>query len=240
MFLFPAVDIKDGECVRLLRGDMEQATVFSNDPAGQAKLFESEGAEWIHVVDLNGAFAGEPVNIEAVRGIINNINIPVQLGGGIRDIDTIEAWLEEGVSRIILGTIAQKKPELVKEACQRFPGKIAVGIDAKDGKVAIEGWAEKTDISALELALKFEDAGASCIIYTNVNHDGIMEGPDLQGIRDLAEAISTPVIASGGISSLEDLEALKTLEPYGVIGAVAGRAIYDGAISIKDAVAVLK
>ncbi len=240
MILFPAIDLKDNQCVRLVHGYMDQATVFSDSPADQAKLFESQGAEWIHVVDLNGAFEGKPVNAEAVKSILAAVNVPVELGGGIRNLDTIRQWIELGVSRVILGTIALRDPALVKEACALFPNKIAVGIDARDGMVAVEGWAEKSNVTAKELALKFEDAGVSCIIYTNVNHDGAMQGPDVEGTRSLAESLTTPVIASGGVSSLDDLRALKKHEASGICGVISGRAIYDDAIDVKEAIAVLK
>lgn len=240
MILFPAIDLKDNQCVRLVHGYMDQATVFSNSPADQAKLFEAQGAEWIHVVDLNGAFEGKPVNADAVKSILAAVNIPVQLGGGIRNLETIRQWVELGVSRVILGTIALRKPDLVKEACQLFPGKIAVGIDARDGMVAVEGWAEKSNMTARDLAEKFENAGVSCIIYTNVNHDGAMKGPDVNGTKKLAEHLTTPIIASGGVSSLDDLRALKAHEESGICGVISGRAIYDEAIDIKEAIAVLK
>ncbi len=239
MIIYPAIDLKDGKCVRLVHGYMDQATVFSHSPADQAKLFESQGAEWIHVVDLNGAFAGKPVNMEAVQSILEAVSVPIQLGGGIRDMQTIDSWIEAGVQRVILGTVALRDPDLVRHACKKYPGQIAVGIDARDGVVAVEGWAEKSELTALELALKFEDAGVACIIFTNVNHDGAMGGVDLEGTKSLAEAISTPVIASGGVSSIEDLIALKEAAPSGISGAISGRAIYDGAIDLKKAIEVL-
>lgn len=239
MILYPAIDLKDGQCVRLLRGEMDKATVFSDSPADQAKLFESEGAKWIHVVDLNGAFEGKPVNIDAVKSIIAAVNIPIQLGGGIRDIETIRSWIDAGVKRVVLGTVALKNPDLVKQACKEFPGQISVGIDAKDGVVAVEGWAEKSELTALELALKFEDAGVATIIFTNVNNDGMMQGPDIDETKSLAENISTPVIASGGVSSIEDLSSLKEIESFGVEGAISGRAIYEGKINIKEAVSLM-
>jgi len=239
MILYPAIDLKDGECVRLLRGDMDKATVFSRNPAKQAKEFEKQGAEWIHVVDLNGAFEGEPVNKSAVESILKAVKIPIQLGGGIRDISIIKTWIKAGVSRVILGTVAVVNPELVKDACDKFPGKIAVGIDAKGGMVATEGWATQSKMSAHELALKFEDAGVSHIIYTDIERDGAMEGPDIEGTRALARKISTPIIASGGIASIQDLKLIKQLEEYGVSGAISGRAIYDGKIKIKEALEIL-
>lgn len=239
MLLFPAIDLKDNQCVRLVHGHMDQATVFSDSPANQAKLFVEQGAQYLHVVDLNGAFEGKPVNAGAVESILKAVDIPVQLGGGIRDMATIEHWLSLGVSRVILGTIALRNPQLVKEACKKFPGQIAVGIDARDGVVAVEGWAEKSDLTAQELALKFEDAGVSCIIYTNVNLDGAMQGPDIEGTKALAEALSTPVIASGGVSSLDDLRNVSSLKDSGVIGAISGRAIYDNAFTIAEGTAAL-
>jgi len=239
MILYPAIDLKDNQCVRLVHGYMDQATVFSDSPADQAKIFESEGAKWIHVVDLNGAFEGKPVNMESVKAILEVVNIPIQLGGGIRNMETIDNWIEAGVSKVILGTIALRDPELVKGACKKYPNQIAVGIDARDGLVAVEGWAEKSELTALELALKFEDAGVTDIIFTNVNHDGAMQGPDVEGTKSLAEAISTPVIASGGVSSINDLEALKAVESSGISGVISGRAIYDGAIDLKEAMKLM-
>ena len=238
MILFPAIDLKDGNCVRLLRGAMEAATVFSDSPAAQAKKFEDAGAEWLHVVDLNGAFAGRPVNEAAVRAILGALKIPVQLGGGIRTMLQVEAWLAAGISRVILGTVALKDPEMVKQACQRFPGKIAVGIDAREGMVAVEGWAEKSDMKVLTLARKFEDAGVACLIYTDVGRDGAMEGPDVAGTKVLAAAVSIPVIASGGVSSLADLKVLKREIPK-LYGIISGRAIYEGAIDVKEGLKVM-
>ena len=239
MILFPAIDLKDGACVRLKLGLMEEATVFNTDPGAQAKEFADAGAEWIHVVDLNGAFAGKPVNAAAVDSILKAVTVPVQLGGGIRDMATIEDWLERGVSRVILGTVALRNPELVKEACKRFPGRVAVGIDAKGGRVAVEGWAETSDLTVLDLALKFEDAGAAAIIYTDIDRDGVLAGPNVEATASLAKAISTPVIASGGVSSLDDLKALKAVASSGIAGVISGRAIYDGRIDVKEAIALL-
>lgn len=239
MILYPAIDLKNGQCVRLLRGDMDQATVFSDSPAEQAASFVTQGAEWLHLVDLNGAFEGKPVNMQAVRNILQHITIPIQLGGGIRTLETIQQWLDAGISRVILGTVALRNPELVKEACQRYPGQIAVGIDARNGMVAVEGWAEVADISVIDLALKFEDAGVACIIYTDVGRDGAMEGPDITGTKQLADTVSTPVIASGGVSSLEDIQTLKTEIPH-LNGMISGRAIYDGAIDIPTAMNLLR
>lgn len=238
MLLYPAIDLKDGACVRLLRGDMEKATVFSQDPAAQALSFQQSGFSWLHIVDLNGAFAGKPVNQAAVKSILGAITIPAQLGGGIRDLATIEDWLSCGISRVILGTIALRNPQLVKEACKKFPGKVAVGIDGKDGKVAVEGWAEESHMLITDLALQFEDAGVSAIIYTDINRDGVLSGPDLEGTRQLAKLLSTPVIASGGMSSLQDVHNVKALEADGVSGVIIGRALYDGRIDPKAALEV--
>jgi phosphoribosylformimino-5-aminoimidazole carboxamide ribotide isomerase len=238
MILFPAIDLKDGACVRLKLGLMEDATVFNLDPGAQAKSFADAGAEWIHVVDLNGAFAGKPVNAAAVEAILKSVSAPVQLGGGIRDMATIEGWLERGIRRVILGTVALKNPALVKEACKRFPGRIAVGIDAKGGKVAVEGWAETSDLNVLDLALKFEDVGVAAIIYTDIDRDGVLAGPNVTATAALADAIKTPVIASGGVSSLDDLRALKAYPR--LEGVISGRAIYDGRIDVAQAIALLK
>lgn len=235
MIIFPAIDLKDGACVRLQKGDMDKATVFSKDPAAQGMTFQQQGFEWIHIVDLNGAFEGKPVNIEAVKSILASVSIPLQLGGGIRDLKTISQWLEAGVSRVILGTIALRDPELVKEACKLYPSKIAVGIDGRNGKVAVEGWAETSEIGVIELAKKFEDAGVSAIIYTDIERDGILQGPDIEGTKLLAESINTPVIASGGVASAEDIQKLKTIESAGVMGVIVGRAFYDGRITPEDA-----
>jgi phosphoribosylformimino-5-aminoimidazole carboxamide ribotide isomerase len=240
MILFPAIDLKDGACVRLKLGLMEEATVFNTDPGDQARSFAAAGAEWIHVVDLNGAFAGKPVNASAVETILKAVKVPVQLGGGIRDMATIEAWLERGVRRVILGTVALRDPSLVKEACKRFPSRIAVGIDAKGGRVAVEGWAETSDLTVLDLAMKFEDAGAAAIIYTDIDRDGVLAGPNVEATAALARAISTPVIASGGVSSLDDLRALKAVAGSGIAGVISGRALYDGRIDLAEALALLK
>ncbi|MFB9222156.1 1-(5-phosphoribosyl)-5-[(5-phosphoribosylamino)methylideneamino]imidazole-4-carboxamide isomerase [Paracoccus cavernae] len=238
MILYPAIDLKDGNCVRLLRGEMDAATVFGTDPAAQARAFQDAGAEWLHLVDLNGAFAGHPVNGAAVEAILAATSIPAQLGGGIRDMATIGAWIERGLSRVILGTVAVENPALVREAAGAFPGKIAVGIDARKGKVATRGWAEETDVDATDLARQFEDAGVAAIIYTDIDRDGAMGGPNTAATEALARAVSIPVIASGGVSSMEDLAALKAT---GVIaGAISGRALYDGAIDLGAALAFLK
>ena len=239
MIIYPAIDLKDGACVRLLRGEMSQATVFNNDPGEQARLFQSQGFEWLHLVDLNGAFEGKPVNGAAVESILKSVTIPVQLGGGIRDLNTIGMWLEKGISRVILGTVALRDPELVKSACREFPGKIAVGIDAREGYVAVAGWAETSDIKALDLALKFEDCGVAAIIYTDINRDGAMGGVNVESTSDLAFHLTTPVIASGGVSSIEDLKALKMEEDTGIEGVICGRALYDGRIDPKEALALL-
>jgi phosphoribosylformimino-5-aminoimidazole carboxamide ribotide isomerase len=238
MILYPAIDLKDGACVRLLRGDMNKATVFGMDPAAQARAFQAAGAEWLHLVDLNGAFAGEPVNGAAVEAILGAISIPAQLGGGIRDMATIEGWLAKGLARVILGTVAVEAPELVREAARAFPGRIAVGIDARKGRVATKGWATETEIDATALARRFEDAGVAAIIYTDIDRDGAMAGPNTAATDALARAVSIPVIASGGVSSLADLIALRD---SGVIaGAISGRALYDGAIDLAAALAALK
>ncbi|MFD2235205.1 1-(5-phosphoribosyl)-5-[(5-phosphoribosylamino)methylideneamino]imidazole-4-carboxamide isomerase [Phaeospirillum tilakii] len=238
MFLYPAIDLKDGACVRLRLGLMEDATVFNTDPAAQARAFAAAGADWIHVVDLNGAFAGKPVNAAAVEAILAAVTVPVQLGGGIRDLATIEGWLGRGVRRVILGTVALKAPELVREACRLFPGRIAVGIDAKGGKVAVEGWAETSDLAVLDLARRFEDAGVAALIYTDIDRDGVLAGPNVAATRALAEAIGIPVIASGGVSSLDDLRALRQIPRLD--GVISGRALYDGRIDLAAAVALLK
>ena len=238
MILFPAIDLKEGQCVRLLRGDMSAATVFGDDPAAQARSFAAAGCEWLHLVDLDGAFAGRPVNAEAVRAILAAVGVPVQLGGGIRDRATIEAWLEAGVARVILGTVAVEAPDLVRAAAAAHPGRIAVGLDARAGRVATRGWAEATEIEATDLARRFEDAGIAAIIYTDIERDGAMAGPDVAAAAALARAVDIPVIASGGVSSLADLIALRDAGP--VAGAITGRALYDGAIDLPQALAALK
>ncbi len=238
MILYPAIDLKDGQCVRLVRGDMDQATVFSDSPADQALAFQNAGCSWLHLVDLNGAFAGEPVNAAAVEAILAATNIPAQLGGGIRDMDTIAGWLDKGLERVILGTVAVENPDLVRDAAREFPGHVAVGIDARNGMVATKGWATETDVDATDLARSFEDAGVAAIIYTDINRDGAMQGPNIDATAALARAVSIPVIASGGVSSLDDLTALKTCGAT-LNGAISGRALYDGAIDLKAALAVL-
>ncbi|HLS68099.1 MAG TPA: 1-(5-phosphoribosyl)-5-[(5-phosphoribosylamino)methylideneamino]imidazole-4-carboxamide isomerase [Kiloniellales bacterium] len=240
MILFPAIDLKDGQAVRLLRGDMAQVTVFNPDPADQARRFAEAGFEWLHLVDLNGAFAGKPVNAGAVEAILQTVDIPVQLGGGIRDIGTIEHWLTLGVRRVILGTVAVKDPQLVQEACRAFPDRVVIGIDARDGKVAVEGWAETSEIDALELARRFEGAGAAAIVHTDVERDGAMGGPNLEASAALARGISIPVIVSGGVSSLADLLAIKEARDSGITGAIIGRALYDGRLEPAEALARCK
>lgn len=235
MIIFPAIDLKDGNCVRLEKGEMDRATIFNESPAAQGQKFEKQGFKWIHIVDLNGAFAGKPVNIEPVREIIKSVNIPVQLGGGIRDLATIEQWLLAGVSRVILGTIALRNPELVKEACSLYPDQIVVGVDGKGGKIAVEGWAETSEVSVIELAKQFEDAGVAAILYTDVARDGMLGGVDLSGTKILAESVNIPVIASGGVAGIEDIKAIKALESTGICGVVVGRALYDGRINIEEA-----
>jgi len=239
MIFFPAIDLKDGQCVRLLRGEMDSATVFNEDPAGQARSFEAAGCRWLHVVDLNGAFAGRPINGVAVDMILDAVSIPIQLGGGIRDMKTIGSWLELGVTRVILGTVAVRDPALVQEACSTFPGRVAVGIDHRDGRVAVEGWSEVSETTALDLAKRLEDAGASSIIYTDISRDGAMEGPNVEATVALAKAVSTPVIASGGVSSMDDLTALKQAGEGIIEGVICGRAIYDRQVDPAAAIALL-
>ncbi|MWD27266.1 1-(5-phosphoribosyl)-5-[(5-phosphoribosylamino)methylideneamino]imidazole-4-carboxamide isomerase [Aquicoccus sp. SCR17] len=238
MILYPAIDLKDGQAVRLLRGEMEKATVFNDDPAAQARAFVEAGCEWLHLVDLNGAFAGTPVNAAPVEAILAECDVPAQLGGGIRDMATIEAWLDKGLARVILGTVAVENPGLVREAARAFPGQVAVGIDARKGRVATKGWAEETDVEATELAKSFEDAGVAAIIYTDIDRDGAMGGPNVEATAALARAVSIPVIASGGVSSLEDLIALRDCGA-GLNGAISGRALYDGALDLRAALAAL-
>ena len=239
MILFPAIDLKDGKCVRLLRGDMAKATVFNESPAAQAKAFAHAGCEWLHLVDLNGAVEGHPVNRAAVVEILKAVEVPAQLGGGIRTIESIAQWIEAGVKRVILGTVAVKEPGLVKAACKQWPGQVAVGIDARDGIVAVEGWTKKSTVRALDLALRFEDAGIAAIIYTDIDRDGAMGGVNVEATADLAFALTTPVIASGGVSSMTDLEALKAQEHTGIEGVICGRALYDGRIEPAEALALL-
>ncbi|HUF56056.1 MAG TPA: 1-(5-phosphoribosyl)-5-[(5-phosphoribosylamino)methylideneamino]imidazole-4-carboxamide isomerase [Thermohalobaculum sp.] len=238
MILYPAIDLKDGQCVRLLRGDMGSATVFGDDPAAQARSFEDAGCRWLHLVDLNGAFAGRPVNAPAVEAILDAVSIPVQLGGGIRDLATVEAWLGRGVARVILGPAAARDPDMVRAAARAHPGRIAVGIDARGGRVAVEGWAETTGLDALALAQAFEDAGVAALIYTDIDRDGAMQGPNVEATAALARAVSIPVIASGGVSSLDDLRALAACGAP-LDGVISGRALYDGRIDPAEAAALL-
>jgi len=240
MIVIPAIDLKAGNCVRLEQGEMDRDTVFSDCPAEQALKWQQAGAELLHLVDLDGAFAGEPKNKAAIEAILKAITIPAQLGGGIRDIATIEAYFAMGLSRVIIGTAAQRNPELVVEACQKFPGRIVVGIDAKNGMVAVQGWAELTNTTAVDLARKFQDCGVSAIIYTDISRDGMMGGPNIEATKVLAEAISIPVIASGGVSSLKDIENLMAIETSGVTGAITGKAIYTGAINLSAAIRLTK
>ncbi|HWI40933.1 MAG TPA: 1-(5-phosphoribosyl)-5-[(5-phosphoribosylamino)methylideneamino]imidazole-4-carboxamide isomerase [Verrucomicrobiae bacterium] len=240
MIVIPAIDLKEGKCVRLEQGLMERDTVFSDNPAEQALKWQAQGAEMLHIVDLDGAFAGVPKNRGAIESIVKALSIPAQLGGGIRDIATIEAYLSLGLSRVILGTAAQRNPELVDEACRLFPGTIVVGIDAKNGMVAVQGWAEVTGIRATELARRFEGAGVSAIIYTDIARDGMMQGPNLEATRELAESVKIPVIASGGVSRLQDIENLMAIEKSGVIGVITGKAVYTGAIDLAEAVALTR
>jgi phosphoribosylformimino-5-aminoimidazole carboxamide ribotide isomerase len=240
MILFPAIDLKDGQCVRLVRGEMDAATVFNTDPAAQARAFEQQGFRYLHIVDLNGAFEGKPVNGEAVDAILRSVAIPVQLGGGIRDMATIEAWLGKGVARVILGTVALTDPDLVRRACEKFPGKIAVGIDARGGMVAIEGWAEQSGTAAMDLAAMFEFAGVAAIVYTDIDRDGVLKGLNLEATAALAQTVSIPVIASGGLASIEDVKRLASEEFSMLAGAIAGRALYDGRLDAREALAVLE
>lgn len=240
MILFPAIDLKDGSCVRLLRGEMDQATVFNTDPGDQAARFAAQGCEWLHVVDLDGAFAGKPANVPAVEAILKAVTIPVQLGGGIRDLATIERWLGAGISRVILGTAALRDPDLVRQACRLHAGRIAVGIDARDGFVAVEGWAATSSVRAIELAQRLQDAGAAALIYTDIDRDGALGGVNLDATVQLALAIETPVIASGGVSSLADLQAIRQEEATGIVGVIAGRALYDGRVGLAQALEALR
>nr|WP_210324381.1 1-(5-phosphoribosyl)-5-[(5-phosphoribosylamino)methylideneamino]imidazole-4-carboxamide isomerase [Aestuariivirga litoralis] len=238
--MFPAIDLKDGTCVRLKLGDMAQATVYNEDPAAQARDFERQGFEWLHVVDLNGAFEGQSVNGAAVEAILRATKNPVQLGGGIRTLAHIESWLSKGLARVILGTIAVRDPDLVKAACKAFPGKIAVGIDAKGGKVAVEGWAEASSLGVIELAQKFEGAGVAAIIYTDIDRDGILAGINWESTLALAEAVSIPVIASGGLASLDDIRRMTRPDAQKLAGAITGRALYDGRIDASEALSILR
>jgi phosphoribosylformimino-5-aminoimidazole carboxamide ribotide isomerase len=240
VILFPAIDLKDGKCVRLKLGDMATATVYGEDPAAQAKTFEDQGFSWLHVVDLNGAFEGRSVNGEAVGAILKATKNPVQLGGGIRNLDQIEDWLDRGLARVILGTVAVRDPDLVKEACKKFPGKIAVGIDARGGKVAVEGWAEASSLGVVELARKFEGAGVAAIVYTDIDRDGVLTGINWDATIALADAVSIPVIASGGLASLDDIRRMTMPDARKLEGAISGRALYDGRIDPAEALAILR
>ena len=240
LILFPAIDLKDGQCVRLKLGEMAHATVFNDDPADQALQFERAGFEYLHIVDLNGAFAGKPVNGHAVEAILKKIKMPVQLGGGIRDLATIETWLAKGIRRVILGTMAVRNPALVREACKKFPGRVAVGIDAKGGKVAVEGWAETSELTAIDLAKRFEDAGVAAIIYTDIDRDGVLTGLNLPSTAGLARSTKIPVIASGGLASIEDIRQLMRPEYRMLEGVITGRALYDGRIDPKQALELLR
>ncbi len=240
MILFPAIDLKDGQAVRLQQGDMACATVFNRDPTAQAQMFERQGFEYLHLVDLDGAFAGKPMNAQAVERILTAVKIPVQLGGGIRDRATIEAWLGKGVARVIIGTAAVRDPELVREAARAHPGRVAVGLDARDGKVAVEGWAETSELSALDIARRFEDVGVAAIVYTDVARDGMLKGLNLEATIALAEQIAIPVIASGGLASLDDVRALLKPRAQKLQGAIVGRALYDGRLDAAVALALVR
>ena len=240
MILFPAIDLKEGQCVRLVRGDMAQATVFNDDPAAQARAFAAQGFDHLHVVDLDGAFAGQPMNAEAVERMLAAISIPIQLGGGIRDLKVVRAWLEKGVSRVIIGTAAVKDPGFVKEAARVYPGRVAVGVDARDGRVAVDGWAKTSDYSALDLGRRFEDAGVAAIIYTDIARDGVLKGLNIDATLALAEAVSIPVIASGGLASIDDVERLVQPDCARLAGAIVGRALYDGRLDPAQALALVR
>ncbi len=240
MILFPAIDLKNGQCVRLEQGDMARATVFDLDPAAQAKSFAGQGFEYLHVVDLDGAFAGKPVNAQAVEAMLKAVTMPVQLGGGIRDLRTVEAWLEKGIARVIIGTAAVRDPALVKNAAKAFPGRVAVGLDARDGKVAVEGWSETSQVTALEIAQRFEDAGVAAIIFTDIARDGLLKGLNLDATIALADRISIPVIASGGLASIDDIKAMLTPRAKKLAGAIAGRPLYDGRLNPSTALALIR
>ncbi len=240
VILFPAIDLKNGACVRLEQGDMARATVFSNDPAAQARSFEAQGFEYLHVVDLDGAFAGKPMNAQAVEAMLAAVKMPVQLGGGIRDLKTVEAWLGKGIARVIIGTAAVRDPALVKQAAKAFPGQVAVGLDARDGNVAVEGWAETSALAADDLGRRFEDAGVAAIVYTDIARDGLLKGLNLDATIALAEAISVPVIASGGLASIDDVKALLAPKAQKLAGAISGRALYDGRLDPAEAMALIR
>jgi phosphoribosylformimino-5-aminoimidazole carboxamide ribotide isomerase len=240
VILFPAIDLKNGQCVRLEQGDMARATVFNLEPAAQARAFATQGFEYLHVVDLDGAFAGKPMNAHAVEAMLKAVTMPVQLGGGIRDLKTIEAWLAKGIARVIIGTAAVRDPELVKRAARKFPGRIAVGLDARDGMVAVKGWAELSELTALDIARRFEDAGVAAIIYTDISRDGLLKGLNLDATIELAERVSIPVIASGGLASIEDVKALLHPRARKLAGAIAGRALYDGRLDAAAALQLIR
>jgi phosphoribosylformimino-5-aminoimidazole carboxamide ribotide isomerase len=240
VILFPAIDLKNGQCVRLEQGDMARATVFNLDPAAQAKSFAAQGFEYLHVVDLDGAFAGKPKNAQAVETMLKTVTMPLQLGGGIRDIKTVEAWLAKGVARVIIGTAAVRDPELVKNAARKFPGRVAVGLDARDGKVAVEGWAETSQVTALEIAQRFEDVGVAAIIFTDIARDGLLKGLNLDATLALADRISIPVVASGGLASIDDVRAMLTPRAKKLAGAIAGRALYDGRLDAAAALVLIR
>ncbi|MBN8960417.1 MAG: 1-(5-phosphoribosyl)-5-[(5-phosphoribosylamino)methylideneamino]imidazole-4-carboxamide isomerase [Rhizobiales bacterium] len=240
MILFPAIDLKNGQCVRLEQGDMARATVFNLDPAAQAQSFAAQGFEYLHVVDLDGAFAGKPINAQAVEAMLKIIKMPVQLGGGIRDLATVEAWLSKGITRVIIGTAAVRDPAFVKEAAKKYPGRVAVGLDARDGKVAVEGWAETSTVTALEIAQRFEDAGVAAIIFTDIARDGLLKGLNLDATIALADSISIPVIASGGLASIEDIKAMLSPRAKKLAGAIAGRALYDGRVDPAAALELIR
>jgi phosphoribosylformimino-5-aminoimidazole carboxamide ribotide isomerase len=240
VILFPAIDLKNGQCVRLEQGDMTRTTVFNLDPAAQAEQFAAQGFEYLHVVDLDGAFAGKPMNAHAVEAMLNAVKMPLQLGGGIRDLATVEGWLERGVARVIIGTAAVRDPELVKSAAKKFPGRVAVGLDARDGKVAVQGWAETSALTALEIAQRFEDAGVAAIIFTDIARDGLLKGLNLDATIALADRISIPVIASGGLASIDDVKAMLSPRAKKLAGAIAGRALYDGRLDVATALALIR
>ncbi len=240
VILFPAIDLKNGQCVRLQQGDMARATVFNDDPAAQAKSFAAQGFEYLHVVDLDGAFAGKPMNAQAVEAMLRSVTMPVQLGGGIRDLRTIESWLGKGITRVIIGTAAVRDPELVKRAAKQVPGRVAVGLDARDGRVAVEGWAESSEVTALDIARRFEDAGVAAIIYTDIARDGLLKGLNLDATIALADAIAVPVIASGGLASIDDIKRLLEPRAAKLQGAIAGRALYDGRLDPAAALALIR
>ncbi len=239
MILYPAIDLKDGVCVRLLRGEMSRATIFNADPVQQARKFAAAGFQWLHLIDLNGAVEGRPMNAEIVASVVKAIDIPVQLGGGIRNRETLDSWIEAGVRRVVLGTVALSDPDFVRTACRDYPGRVAVAIDARAGRVAVEGWTKDSDVKALDLALRFEDSGAAAIIYTDINRDGAMAGLNIEATVDLAFALTTPVIASGGLSSLSDLSELRAHDDCGIDGVICGRALYDGRIDAAQALQIL-